>query len=489
VARLRKPQPEPNTLRVGLLGGWNGLDPWEAQDLSGVIVRNQCFETLYLRVNGRVEPDRRYLATELRLETIGVSGMPRYSLRLAEELRFGDGSTVQPEDVVASLQHVAPLRAVAKMNAAGGRRVQFHVLEENVVLDSHLAQIWSVIGKRSGKHWIGTGPYMIVDETIAEEGRVVVLERNPHWIRGDRKQPSIERIVFHAYPLDAEGKPTKLRDAMEQGELDFTLMLPREVAKGLQGVRKVYQPGQSTAFLAFGCRRPWLRDAAVRRALSAAIDPWAIARICHDNPAAFAARGLLPPALAPTQRSLPSYGFEIASKALEQVGNKPASLRMLVVWGPRPYIPDPKGVAELIAEQFGALGIGVIIQQAPGPNEFFEAVRRGEHDLILSGYIAETPDPVEFMAALLSSKRIPRAGTPMASTTNLGGYSDVEMDRRLAAAQQDPDKLLAVNELFEEQRPLVPLMYGASVAVHSWRVQDFELDPRGIPSFAELSLG
>lgn len=489
MSRRRKIEADPHTLRVGLLGGWNGLDPWEAQDLSGVIVRNQCFETLYTRVAGKVEPDRRYLATELRLETVNVNGMPRYSLRLTEELRFADGSAVQPEDVVASLQHVAPLRAVAKINAAGGRRVQFHSLEEDVALEPHLAQIWSVIGKRGAKHWVGTGPYVIVEETIAETGRVLLLERNPHWVASGRKPSNIERIEFFAYPLDAEGKPSKLRDAVEAGEIDFTLMLPREVAKGLQGVRKVYQPGQSTAFLAFGCRRPWVRNAAVRRALAAAIDPWAIARTCHDNPAAFAARGLLPPALAPTQRSLPSYGFEIAAKALEEIGDKPASLRMLVVWGPRPYIPDPRGVAELITEQFGALGIGVIIHQAAGPLDFFEAVRRGEHDLILSGYIAETPDPVDFMTALLSSKRIPRAGMPMASTTNLGGFSDPEMDRRLAAAQQDPDKLLAVNELFEEQRPLVPLMYGASVAVHSWRVQDFELDPRGIPSFADLSLG
>ena len=86
-------------MRVGLLGGWNGLDPWEAQDLSGVIVRNQCFETLYFRANGKIEPDRRFLATELRLETISASGLPRYSLRLVDELKFCDGSTVQPEDV------------------------------------------------------------------------------------------------------------------------------------------------------------------------------------------------------------------------------------------------------------------------------------------------------------------------------------------------------------------------------------------------------
>lgn len=494
MSRPRK-QPDPNTLHVGLLGGWSGLDPWEAQHLAAVIVRNQCFETLYTRVDGGsrgpsgVEPDSRYLAHELRLDTVGITGLPRYSVRLVEELKFSDGSQIQPEDVAASLQHVAPLRAVAKINAAGGRRVQFLGLEKNAAIEPHLAQIWSVIGKRGAKHWVGTGPYRIVNESIGESGEVLTLERNPHWIAGKRKPPSIPRIVFHAYPLDAEGKPSKLRDAMASGEIDITLMLPREVAKGLQGVRKVYQPGQSTAFLAFGCRRPWLRKPAVRRALAAAIDPWAIARVCHENPAAFAARGLLPPALAPTQRSLPSYGHQLAAKALALLDGKPASLRMLVVWGPRPYLPNPRGVADLIAEQFGALGIEVIIEQAAGPDEFFESVRQGEHDLILSGYIAETPEPIDFLAALLSSQRIPRTGMPMASTTNLGGFSDLEMDRRLAAAQDDPDKLLAVNELLEDQRPLVPLMYGASVAVHNWRVRDFELDPRGIPSFAELSIG
>jgi peptide/nickel transport system substrate-binding protein len=489
VSRVRKSNElVDNTLRVGLLGGWTGLDPWEAQDLAAVIVRNQCFETLYVRRDGKVVPDPRYIASELRLETINATGMPRFSLRLVEELNFCDGTPVQPEDIAGSLQHVAPLRALTKINAAGGRRVQFNCLERDVVLDPQLAQIWSVIGKRGAKHWLGTGPYMIVEEIVAASGKVLTLERNPHWIAGGHKQPAIERIEFYAYPLE-DNKPTALRDALERGEIDFTLMLPREVAKGLQGVRKVFQPGQSTAFLAFQCRGEWLRRPEVRRALSAAIDPWAIARVSHDNPAAFAARGLLPPALTPGQRSLPSYGQDVAAKALAEIGDKPKSLRMLVVWGPRPYLPDPLAVANVIAEEFGSLGIKVVIEQAADVDSFFAAVRRREHDLILSGYIAETQEPIDFLAALLSSARIPKAGTPMASTTNLGGYASPEMDRRLAAAQRDPSKILAVNELFEQERPLVPLMFGASVAVHSWRVRDFEMDPRGIPSFAELRLG
>ena len=490
MSRRRKTHdPDPDTLRVGLLGGWHGLDPWEAQDLSGVIVRNQCFETLYTRIDGALVHDPRYLAHELRLETVSVDGNPRYSVRLVDDLHFSDGSAVQPEDVADSLNHVAPLRAMTRIGAAGGRRVQFNAREKEVALEPQLAQIWTVIGKRGAKHWLGTGPYRIVDETIAPAGKVLTLERNPHWKRpAHRREPSIFRIEFWAYALDSHNAPSKLREALEEGEIDFTMMLPREVAKGLQGVRKFYQPGQSTAFLAFNCRR-LLRDPAVRRALSAAIDPWAIARVSHDNPAAFAARGLLPPALAPTKRSLPNYGQDVAAAAFAALPDKPRSLRMLVVWGPRPYLPNPIAVANTIVDQFRALGIRVAIEQPDTAEGFFEAVRRGEHDLILSGYIAETSEPVDFMEALLSSKRIPRAGAPMASTTNLGGYSDVEMDRLLAQAQRDPSALLAVNERFEQQRPLVPLMYGASVAVHSWRVQDFEMDPRGIPSFSELQLG
>lgn len=493
--RAKSTSSDPSTLRVGLLGGWHGLDPWEAQDLANVTVRAQCFDTLYRRRDGVLEPDMRYLAHGLRLDTIGVDGNPRYSLRLREDLRFADGSAIEPEDVAASLERVAPLRAVAKITPAGARRLQFACLESDVVLEPHLGQIWSVIGKRQDQGrrlgpWIGTGPYQIAEESHGDSGQLLTLTRNPHWVPplGSRP-PTIERIVFHCYQLDYEGKPTALRDAVEGGEVDFTLMLPREVARGLQGVRKLYQPGQSTCFLAFNCRRPWMSDVRARKALALAIDPWAVSRICHDNPAAFTARGLLPPAMAPTQRVTQTYDLEQAKKLLAQVGRPHAPLRMLTVWGPRPYLPDPKGVADAIADQLHKAGIDTIIEPSTSPTEFFEAVRSGVHDLVLSGYIAETPDPVDFLAALLSSRRIPRSNLPMASTTNMAGFADREMDKRLGVAQRDPQAMQGVLDYFDETRPYVPLMYGATVAVHSWRIRSFELDPRGIPNFGDLQLG
>ncbi|NJK33378.1 MAG: hypothetical protein HC927_13805, partial [Deltaproteobacteria bacterium] len=55
--RAKPASQDPSTLRVGLLGGWHGLDPWEAQDLSTVTVRAQCFDTLYRHREGGVEPE------------------------------------------------------------------------------------------------------------------------------------------------------------------------------------------------------------------------------------------------------------------------------------------------------------------------------------------------------------------------------------------------------------------------------------------------
>ena len=183
---------DPHTLRVGLLGGWRGLDPWEAQDFSGVIVRNQCFESPYTRDGSQVIHDPRYLEHALRFDTIASTGFPRYSARIVEDIVFSDGSPVQPGDIAASLAHVAPLRAMTSVNAAGGRRVQFNARSKDARIESQLAQIWSVIGKRGPKGWwLGTGPYAIVHENIAEEGHVLTLERNPHWKAGSlTRRPS-----------------------------------------------------------------------------------------------------------------------------------------------------------------------------------------------------------------------------------------------------------------------------------------------------------
>ena len=68
-------------------------------------VRAQCFDTLYRRRDGQLEPDLRYLAHGLRLDTIGVDGLPRYSMRLRDDLRgwIRLAAKLQPDLVLMDL--------------------------------------------------------------------------------------------------------------------------------------------------------------------------------------------------------------------------------------------------------------------------------------------------------------------------------------------------------------------------------------------------
>jgi hypothetical protein len=50
------------------------------------------------------------------------------------------------------------------------------------------------------------------------------------------------------------------------------------------------------------------------------------------------------------------------------------------------------------------------------------------------------------------------------------------------------DARAAVLQRLSDQAPLLPVMYGPMVVVHSWRVQNFEPSPLGLPSLAGVDV-
>ena len=64
------------------------------------------------------------------------------------------------------------------------------------------------------------------------------------------------------------------------------------------------------------------------------------------------------------------------------------------------------------------------------------------------------------------------------------------MQRLLDALRQTGDASLQndIEALVAEECPVVPLMYGPSIAVHAWRVQGFAWGQRPYPSFCDLEL-
>jgi ABC-type transport system substrate-binding protein len=452
------------------------MNPREAWELVSTLVVAQVYDTPFAvpKVDGPAQP---VIFDPLVLES--KAGFGVFSARVRPGVKFSDGTPLTPALVAQSLAKVDALKSQATVEAKDDK-VLFTLKSVNPRFDLVLTLIQCGIVLEKGGQMLGTGPYVPAPGATLENMRLV---KNPHY----RAPVAIDEIVFKVYLPNADGKPEQLLAAIAAGEVDFTNMLSRTDAGTLAGVRKVFQPSNSTAILYFNTEKPELKDARVRRALACAVNRLAIAEVSYSNALAFAASGLLPPTMGQLRDNL-ECDLPKAKALLAQAAVKPTRLNLVRVWAPRPYIPNPQPVAEAVAKQLGELGIEVKITVPKTSDEFFRASERGEYDIMLAGWIADTPDPADFLEANLKSDRVQsHASVPSVNRSRLRSPA---MDAALQAFRADPSPAnrAPILKILNEEAPLVPLLYGPAVIITSWKVQALEVTPMGVPYFATADL-
>jgi len=470
--------PDSKTLRVGLLAPVHDLDPQTGRDFVGATIIEQVFETPLDPAEDPGRPARPALFAE------GLSseaGGRTFSAPVREGVRFSDGTPLTAELMAEILSQASRLTSQARVEARDGR-VAFHLPHAVSRFDRVLTHRYCEVGLRKDDAILGTGPYRVADDSTPDRIRLVANPERP-------SAPPIEEILFVAYPPD-DGEPTALLQAIESGEVDFSNVLSREHISQLKGVRKWLEPGIGTASLYFNTERPAMADLRVRQALALAIDRIEVARISYHNPMSFTATGLLPPMLG-TWRDGIVHDLKKAAALLASLGDaRPEHLSMFVIYGARPYLPHPRAVADHLVAQIGTLGIDVTVRQAGSMNDFFREMERGDYDLALSGWVADTADPADFLYAILSPEAIPEAGRRIVIDGNVSRWRNAQVQAALERFRRDPSEKnkAAVLEPVAREVPLLPLMYGPTIYVYSPRVSGFKPSPLGIPRFAELSL-
>lgn len=463
-------------LRVGIPTRVHTLDPRESRDSITSLALHQIFETPFA-VPASEGPAEPLLFTGPLVEEspLVASGQVRPGVL------FSDGTPLTAAHVAASLAKVATLTEQARIEARGDR-VFFTFRAARPRFDLSLTLMDTGIALERGGRLIGTGPFMPAPGATLEALRLV---RNPHF----RQPAAIEEIVFEVFPADREGRHDALVRAVERGDVDFTNTLSRADVGTLQGVRKAFQPSSSTAILFFNVTRPELRDPAVRRAMALALDRRRLTEISYTNVLAFTATGLLPPMMG-TSRDGVTYDLAKARAALAATGAKPRGLRLMVTWAPRPYLPNPQPTGELIARQLAELGIDVELEVPRSSDDYFKRQRQGDYDLLLAGWIADTPDPADFLEAVLRSDRVPRPEASAVARCNLARNESRAMDEAVARFRDEPgsDSRAAVYRVLGEEMPLLPITYGSTVIVHAWRVKNVEISSLGLPDFGKFDL-
>jgi ABC-type transport system substrate-binding protein len=471
--------PGTKMLRVGVLTPVHTLNPREVWDFVGQMAVTQVYEPPFAQPAAGKVPEPVLFQERLRQDAAN-----EFSAAVRSDVRFSDGTPLAARHVADSLSRVAMLREQHVEVGARGERVTFRLERPSARLDVVLAQSYCGVTLESRGVLLGTGPYMVAPGATPDRTRLV---RNPH----ARRPAKIDEVEIQLYPPDAQGRPEALLAALETGEVDFSNVLSREDIMRLKNVRRLTEPGSSTALLYMNTERPGLDDPRVRRAIALSIDRLEIAKLFYATAMAFAATNLLPPMLGRGNDGLAFDPVKARNLLAAPDVRKPERLSLLLIFGPRPYLPNPRKVGELIAAQIDKLGIAAEVVPTATPQEYRARVQSGDYDLALAGWVADTLDPVDFLEATLSSESIPAPDRKTVVGANLSRWRSRETDGTLASLRQEPrdDVRATLLKRIADEVPLFPLMYGPTIYAHSLKVKNFKPAPLGIPAFWELELG
>jgi peptide/nickel transport system substrate-binding protein len=463
-----------DTLVVGTRADPVSLEPHRATDQVGAEIVATVCETLVRQRAGSLPPEAALAVTwATRDERV-------WTFTLREGVRFHDGAAFDADAVVDNFEHLRRERTFpGRAERVGPHVVEIILDEPNAALLSTLSQPFFAfqsprrLSGPGSERPVGTGPFRLASLRPG----LVRLDAFPGYWGGT---PRLRHVEFRRFDDAA------LLRALVSGEADVSSAVGPGQVTALRTHPEVSldsRTGLNLAYLALNDERPPFDDAVVRQALARAIDR---ARIVaevlqgHGEPA----HTPLPPSiLGPDVRTREIVFDQGAARRLLARTSHPRGFpaTLTVSRAPRPYLPDPLRLAERIREDLLAIGVDVRIRKAPSWGEQVRLTSRGDFDMALLGWQADTLDPNDFLTVLLDSRSI--------GSTNRSRYRNERMDRLLRRARRESAARVRlglyrqVQDLFQKEMPFVPLYHASIFTVRRREVRGLVIGPTGLMRF------
>jgi peptide/nickel transport system substrate-binding protein len=478
-----------------LLSGYNEVD----RDMCALL-----FSSL-TRMNaaGEVEPD---LA---EWDPPSPNGLT-YVFHLRQDARWHDGSLVTADDVVFTINLLqdpnfpgppelgANVWQTVKVEKVNAFTLRFTLPEPYApfldyttfgILPAHLLQ-----GTRAANllmapfnlQPIGSGPFQL-EEIETEEGTItsMVLKPSPNYYG---PQPHLGRIQFRFYPTYQT-----VVSAYEEGEIEGIANIPiaeLSRAKALPTLNLFSAQTAEYAIVILNLNRddlPFFKETAVRQALLYALNRQKIVDQVLGGQALVAHSPLLPGTWA-YQDTLRNYeqGSGQATALLDEAGwTQPrvgvttrrkggSHLEFTLLTSSE---PERVGVAQMVASQWKAIGIGVTVKTA-SPAEVREALEKRDFDAILVHLaVPGDPDPYPFW----HEKQIEHG-------QNYAGFSHRRMSEVIEQARVtiDPESRRQLyyefQTIFAQEVPSLPLYVPIYTYGVDERIHDVQIGPLVHPS-------
>ena len=242
---------------------------------------------------------------------------------------------------------------------------------------------------------IGTGPFAFVDY---QTDAVIRYAKNAdYWEEG---LPKVDNLIFAITP-DASVRYQRLQ-AGECHVMPYPAPADIQAMKDDPNLVVMEQEGLNVGYLAYNTTQAPFDNANVRKALNMAIDKNAIIDVVFQG-SGQVAKNPIPPTMWSYNDAVVDdpYDPEAAKAMLAAEGIENLSMKVWAMPVQRPYHPNARRMAELIQEDFAAVGVTVeIVSYEWG--EYLSRSRELNRDgAILLGWTGDNGDPDNFLAVLL----------------------------------------------------------------------------------------
>jgi peptide/nickel transport system substrate-binding protein len=301
-------------------------------------------------------------------------------------------------------------------------------------------------------HPVGWGPYTLVEWVKADH---ITLQANPNY----PVHAAYKTVIIRDIPDQA----TSVLD-MQRGDVDMlTDPRPDDAAQLAKqpGLSVFYAPANNTSYLALNMDKAPFGNLAVRQAIAYGIDVRALMSAFYPKGAQLA-NNWTPVGMLGENDTIKSYPYDPAKakQLLASAGFAHGFTTSLDYPNiPRPYMPNPQGVALAIKAQLQKIGVNVNAN-AYDWSEFLRRVRNGEHEMVVSGWNGDNGDPDNFMDTLLD-----RDSAIKPNSQNYAFWRDERFHDFMLQGQASSDQIRRAgiyreaNLLISQQVPAIPFVH------------------------------
>lgn len=334
-------------------------------------------------------------------------------------------------------------------------------------------------GKAFNFHPVGTGPFSFGEW---KQDQFVSLPRNPDYWGRDEKGNQLPYL--DAFELVIIPDSSVAYEEFKQGNLDVLSLVPNQIhidARKRFPERVMEWAVPVVSYFGFNMQRPpFANNEKLRQAFNYALNRPLISEVIM-NGRGIPASGVIPPGILGYDPDLVGYPYDKEkARALLVEAGYPNGFECTLQVNANVIV---ERLSEAVQAQLADCGITIKLRVVDW-GVHIDTLDRGEADFFRMAWIADYPDPDNFLYVNLHSANAGAKG-------NYAFYSNPQVDKLLDAGRRETDPAKRVELYREAQRivvaeaPWLFLFYGNAVLLHGPRIEGLA-PSQGGPNMCDL---